>query len=205
MKNVKKVMTYIKNIFLRKGTVYPRYTNIILLYFLPNSSNNSAVQLFQDFDKEYKGVMNISEILYGSDWETIMDCFITKCQKEHQIPILHLDMHGDPNYGFGIGNDIIGWDRLISKITELNMACNGQLFLSLNVCYGLNIYKHLMKNAKALSLKTLGSFNQVFANNGKYWFLKMYLEYFKSYSMEKAINCFMDFNRSNSTDVFALV
>ena len=134
-----------------------------------------------------------------------MDCYISNCKERNDIPILHLDMHGSPEGFAKDSTDIIKWERLSNKITELNQACKGQLFLSLNVCEGLYIYCFIKNNNYPLSLKTMGSFDNVLANEGKIRFTSMYTEYFTSFDMNKAISSFFSQNTPRKAGCFALI
>ena len=169
---------------------YPQYTNIIQICFLPDNEMKTPNEMFDSVNNNH-GVINKTVLLNESEWEKVMDCYISECIKNKQIPILHLDMHGDEK-GFGKDTlDLIGWDRLIDKIADLNRACNGQLFLSLNVCKGLQIYSNIVNNNN-ISLQTIGSNEMVNANDGKKRFLKLYSEYFIGKDMNNAIKAFFD-------------
>lgn len=170
---------------------YPQYTNIIQICFLPDNEMKMPNDMFEWVDNEHQGKIFKTILSSNLCWEPVMDCYISNCKERNDIPILHLDMHGDKD-GFGKDpNEIIGWDRLVKKISELNQACNGRLFLSLNVCKGLQIYNNIV-NCNSISLQTIGSNEDVNAGDGKRRFLKLYLEYFTGKDMNNAINAFFD-------------
>ena len=183
---------------------YPHYTNIIQICFLPDDELVMPREMFDSLNLN-QGVINMTILLNESEWEKIMDCYISECRQNQQIPILHLDMHGYPD-GFAKDSaDFINWERLINKITELNQACNGQLFLSLNVCKGLEIYNHVV-NGNNISLHTIGSKEDVNAGDGKRRFSKLYLEYFRGKDMNNAIKAFHEEPRLNPEHgIFELV
>ena len=182
---------------------YPKYTKIYQICYLPISQMSSPLQMRDDVSKQHSGIIEKYDIQSIPDWVTVMDTVIYNV-KDHEVPILHLDMHGDCK-GFGDSINIIGWDLLIEKITDLNRACNGQLFLSLNVCEGLYIYCFLNNNSYPLSLKTLGSFDKIYANEGRLRFTDMYKVYFNSFDMNQAVNAFFNAKPARTNGLFELV
>lgn len=170
---------------------YPNYTNIIQICFLPDHELEMPKEMFEWVENEHHGKIFKTILSSNLCWEPVMDCYISNCKERNDIPILHLDMHGSPEGFAKDSTDIIKWERLSNKITELNQACNGQLFLSLNVCKGLQIYNHVV-NGNPISLQTIGSKEDVNAGDGKRRFVKLYSEYFKSKDMHNAIKAFLD-------------
>jgi len=188
---------------------YPQYTNIIQICFLPDIELAMPEQMYEFVNKLNNGKIYKTVLNSNLCWETIMDLYISICASNHDIPVLHLDTHGGKNVGFvkdpSNPVDIITWDRLVTKITELNQVSNGQLFLSLNICEGLYIYNNLSNNVYPLSLKTIGSFDNVLANEGKIRFTSMYTEYFTSFDMNKAVSTFFSQNPPRKAGRFALI
>lgn len=170
---------------------YPKYTKIYQICFLPNRQMANPQQMYDDVKKQHPGIITKYELPNVSDWNTRMDAIIGYSDLDH-VPMLHLDMHGDCN---GFGKDaleVIGWDVLIKKITELNQACNGQLFLSLDICKGLNIYHNLTNNLNPLSFKTLGPFQDIYTIDGRIRFTNLYNNYFQCFDMDKSIEVFFN-------------
>lgn len=171
---------------------YPEYTHIYQISLLPTCDEKFSEQMQECFNNTYPGIMYRSVLSNNTEWESTMDCYISQCKTKQQVPTLHLDMHGFEK-GFGKDlNDYVDWNNLICKITELNIACDGKLFLSLNVCKGLLIYNNLFNNDYPLAFRTIGSFDNIIASEGNRRFLAMYKEYFKSRDMEKSILAFFN-------------
>lgn len=169
---------------------YPKYTHIYQICLLPTHDEELSEQMQESCNKMHPGIMYRNALSNHTKWESTMDCFISQCKIEQQVPILHLDMHGFEK-GFGKDlNDYVDWSNLICRITELNMACNGKLFLSLNVCRGLLIYNNLFNNDYPLAFRAIGSFDNINANEGTKRFLAMYEEYFKNNDMNESILMF---------------
>ncbi len=183
---------------------YPTYTKIYQICYLPTCQLPNPQQMCDEVNKQHPDSIYKPVVQSVSDWDCIMDTIIADIAYDHIVPILHLDMHGSSE-GFGDSINTIGWDKLIEKITELNKACDGQLFLSLNVCEGLYIYHFLNNNNYPLSLKTLGSFDKIYANEGRFRFTEMYKEYFNSFDMNKAVIAFFNANPYRTNGAFELV
>lgn len=170
---------------------YPKYTKIYQICYLPVLQWSNPQQMCDEVNKQHPGIVTKYDLLSVSDFDIKMDSIIGRTDFEH-VPILHLDMHGDSN---GFGKDaieVIRWDMLIKKITELNQACNGQLFLSLDICKGLNIYCNLTNNSNPLSLKTLGSFQDIYTIDGRIRFTNLYNNYFQCFDMDNSIKVFFN-------------
>jgi len=184
---------------------YPNYTNIFQICLLPNKDIQSSTDLFDLFDNIHCGIMKRFVLNNQSEWESTMQTLSSECKSKNIIPILHIDMHGCKS-GYGRNSiEFISWDRLIKEITNLNKACNGQLFLALNVCYGLELYNNLIGNDFPISYRTLGSCELVNAHQGKRSFFKMYESYFSKYDMNKAISDFFQVPILRGTQVFKLI
>ena len=177
---------------------YPKYTIIYQICYIPKTDHQYHIDLYDGIHKLYPDNIIKKELKNSCDWVTIMDEIITECKNNNSIvPILHIDTHGCKD-GFGISTSpLISWFALIFKIKELNEVCNGNLFLSLNVCEGLLIYRNRPDGCevKDISLNTIGSCDKINTVYGKNCFLAMYTEYFNSYSMDKAIQMFFNENR----------
>lgn len=177
---------------------YPEYTHIYQICLLPTSDEKLSEQMRDCCNNMYHGIMYRTALSNNTEWENTMNCYVSRCKTKQQIPILHLDMHGF-EHGFGKDlNDYIDWNNLICKITELNRACDGKLFLSLNVCKGLLIYNNLLNNDYPLAFRTIGSYEDIIANEGKQRFLAMYEEYLNSKDMNKSILAFFNYPKLRS-------
>lgn len=183
---------------------YPKYTKIYQICYLPISQMSNPQQMCDDVNKQHPNLIDKPLVQSVSDWVIVMDIIIANVFKNDEVPILHLDMHGSSK-GFGDSINWIGWDLLIQKITELNVACNGQLFLSLNVCEGLYIYCFINNNNYPLSFKTLGSFDKIYSIEGRIRFTAMYTDYFNNYDMNKAVLAFFNAKPSRTNGLFELI
>lgn len=169
---------------------YPTYTKIYQVCFLLGKDLDASEELFNRVNRAHHGVITCVKLNKMADWCSEMDKIINNCKNNNETPILHIDMHGSDE-GYGKDSiEIISWDFLIPSILKLNEACNGQLFLSLNVCEGLNIYHHLSNNHCPLSFITLGAFDDILATYGRDAFSQMYIEYYTNHDMNKAIEAF---------------
>ena len=143
---------------------YPNYSKVYQICYLPELQMSSPREMYNDIYKQKPGLITKFELQSVLDWNSVMDVIIANTDSGH-IPILHLDMHGVCN-GFGRDSiNVIAWDMLIEMITKLNKACDGKLFLSLNICKGLSIYYNLANNTYPLSLKTIGSFEDIYTKD----------------------------------------
>ena len=181
---------------------YPTYNKIYQICFLPMDQMKQPEDMVNWVNGKFPDVIDTKVLNKPCDWCTAMNAIISECKNDSIVPILHLDMHGSKD-GYGLDFiELIHWSFLIDKITELNQVCNGQLFLSLNICEGLLIYQNLSHNNYPLSLKTIGSYKDVNAAYGKKCFVDLYLEYFINKDMNGSISKFFDVDDQK---LFALI
>lgn len=90
------------------------------------------------------------EIHSMQDWEKTWDSIYTDIESCGNIPIIHLEMHGNENYlGIDKGaNGVVPLTEVFLKVQKANILSKNNIFLSLAVCMGLNVIK---------SLKTYGA------------------------------------------------
>ena len=79
------------------------------------------------------------------EWEVAWNGIYTSIEKMGNIPIIHLEMHGD-NSSIGIDGGqkgIIPLKDVFQKVQYANVLSQNNVFLSLAVCMGLNVIRSL--------------------------------------------------------------
>lgn len=79
------------------------------------------------------------------DWDIAWNSIYASIESCGNIPIIHLEMHGDENYlGIDKGTTgIIPLTEVFLKVQKANILSKNNIFLSLAVCMGLNVIKGL--------------------------------------------------------------
>lgn len=79
------------------------------------------------------------------DWEIAWNAIYTSIEKMGNIPIIHLEMHGNKTaVGIDKGkNGVIPLMDVFEKVQRANILAQNNVFLSLAVCMGLNVIRSL--------------------------------------------------------------
>lgn len=112
----------------------------------------------------------------------------SEIESEDNYPVLHIEMHGSPE-GIQTSNfDFISWLELQNRIIELNIACKGNLFLTMATCYGSYIFKLIKPNLTSPFWGFIGSFDEIFPNEIMINYTAFYEEFIESLDINKAID-----------------
>ncbi len=72
-----------------------------------------------------------------TEFLNVLTSIESDCKNKGQIPILHIDCHGDLELGLEFSNgSLIQWKELASKLTLINLATRFNLLCIFSACYG---------------------------------------------------------------------
>lgn len=85
----------------------------------------------------------------------------TKCKNEGECPIIHLEMHGNKQ-GVGMrSGEFVMWADLKGALTNINISCNLNLFITLAVCKGSYLMQLINPLEPAPFWGIVGSFETI--------------------------------------------
>lgn len=105
-------------------------------------------------------------------------------------PMLHIDGHGCCQY-FQLYQAItINWAYLARKFGQLNQAANGNLVITMSVCYGLSVW-NVCKQMNIKPFKVLICANGDMLGRNAYWrMLAFYKEWIKTHDPNLSYTAF---------------
>lgn len=123
----------------------------------------------------------------AKQWHEAMDCLV-KVSKEGQRPIIHFEIHGtEEKNGLYIKNgDVIEWPDVMKRISDVNYACNCNLFVSFAVCYGQYLAQFIKVSNRMPFCISLGSFDELYEDDIEVCFFAFYEELLTNFDIDKA-------------------
>lgn len=126
------------------------FNKIFILESLPSSEFQTGTELEKRLNQwaPEKGIdcqVVTFQVHSMQDWEIAWNGIYTSIEKMGNIPIIHLEMHGN-KVAIGIDggvNGIIPLKDVFQKVQHANVLSQNNVFLSLAVCMGLNVIRSL--------------------------------------------------------------
>lgn len=187
------IMLY--NIKTRTIIMEINFNKIYVIQSLPNNELQTGTQLYDDIiqrfdDLNYGQTSQLYDVksqdLFFSALENIND----ECKQDNVMPIIHFEIHGSEDQsGFILSNGIlVKWEDIYSKLTDINISCRWNLFITMAVCYG-NYAMILMKPDRVAPFKgILGPFDTILVSDLTIMFEAFYQSLLRTKSLDSAIN-----------------
>lgn len=123
----------------------------------------------------------------AKQWHEAMD-YLVKVSKDGQRPIIHFEIHGtEEKNGLYIKNgDVIEWLDVLKRISDVNYACDCNLFVSFAVCYGQYLVQFIKVSNRMPFCMSLGSFGELYEEDIEVCFFAFYEELLTSFDIDKA-------------------
>lgn len=128
------------------------------------------------------------------EWEIAWNGIYTSIEKMCNLPIIHLEMHGNKNnIGIDSGtNGTISLTEVFKKIQKANVLSQNSIFLSLAVCMGLNIIRSLKVYEPMPFCGVLGSLETLQNDELLENYTIFYKSFLKTLSLDKAEQAMKD-------------
>ena len=84
------------------------------------------------------------EVLSLEDWNNTIERIVQETKDNHVIPILHFELHGsDKRDGLVLAKGgLIPWGDFVSDMRRINIESQNNLFITMGVCFGMEILYH---------------------------------------------------------------
>lgn len=118
------------------------YSKVYVLESLGDSDRKTGTELYNDSIKTLAFRHSYGHALVSIESKegflNCLDCIKENAIRNNELPLLHIEMHGlDDKSGLALKNgDFIKWQELKPILTEINTACQNNLFISLAACNG---------------------------------------------------------------------
>lgn len=169
------------------------FNKIYVIESLRVKDTKTGQFLFNDVIKrrlEQKGLNNNCELLMPTSRETFFES-LEHIRKETIFklvnPIIHFELHGSKEGIQVSNNDIITWDEIQFRLTELNFITKCNLFITMATCYGGYIYSVIKPNLRCPFWGFVGPFETVYGDEVLENYGAFYDEFIQSLDFNKAV------------------
>lgn len=176
------------------------FNKIYVIESLREKDTKTGQFLFNDIIKrrlQQKGLNDNCELLTPTSKETFFEC-LEHIRKETIFklvnPIIHFELHGSKEGIQVSNNDIITWDEIQFRLTELNFITKCNLFITMATCYGGYIYSVIKPNLRSPFWGFVGPFETVYGDDVLENYSAFYDEFIQSLDFNKAVKAL---NNSN--------
>lgn len=130
---------------------------------------NSYRHLGQDFCNRIK-------VTTLEQWNAAMDKIVANSSHKN-VPIIHLEIHGDENGDLVIGDNIVKIQDFLQSMEAVSRRCGAKLLLTLAVCRGLTFFVKIQKTFSNLPCSyVVGSSQPLWSGNIEARFSAFYKE-----------------------------
>lgn len=169
------------------------FNKIYVIESLRPKDKKTGQFLFNDVIKrwlEQKGLNDNCELLIPTSKETFFDC-LEHIRKETIVklvnPVIHFELHGSEK-GIQVSNDdIITWDEIQFRLTELNFITKCNLFITMATCYGGYIYSVIKPNLRSPFWGFVGPFETVYGDEVLENYSAFYDEFIQTLNINNAV------------------
>jgi hypothetical protein len=178
------------------------FNKIYVIESLREKDIKTGQSLFNDTIKrrlEQKELFDNCELLMPTSKVSFFEC-LEHIRNETILrlvnPIIHFELHGSKEGIQVNNNDIITWDELQFKLTEINFISGCNLFITMATCYGGYIYSVIKPNLRSSFWGFVGAFDIVYGDEILENYSSFYDEFIQTLNINKAVKAL---NNSNSS------
>lgn len=136
-----------------------------------------------DIDTEFVSVQSLQE------WKNTIEQIKERVEKNNIIPILHLELHGS-NLHDGLvlsNNEIIYWYCFVEDMRCINIKTKNNLFITMGVCFGMDILKHTSYLKPTPFFGIIGSLYTLYNDDIYIRYSDFYNEFLQSRDLSKSL------------------
>lgn len=147
----------------------------------------------EDYNTRCKDKNNIESSLESvqslNDWNRIIAQIQEEVEKDRVTPILHLELHGSKDRdGLILANGaLIPWEKFVSDMRRINIGTENNLFITMGICFGLNVVLHTLFGKPAPFWGIIGSFHIVKAEDIYIRYQEFYNEFLDSFDLSESL------------------
>lgn len=135
------------------------------------------------------------EVQSLKDWRDIITQIKQEVRDNHIIPIIHFELHGRKNDGLILANeDLVPWEHFVSDMRCINIGTENNLFITMGICFGMDILFHTPLDKPAPFFGIVGSLHTLFIDDIYIRYHEFYNEFLQSLYLTKSLNALFKAN-----------
>lgn len=138
------------------------------------------------------------------EFMAVLDSIIYEVKRNNFFPILHIETHGSEDGMKLASGEIITWENLFSKTTELNILLKNSLLITLAMCSGTTIIGQIDPSQRAPFGIIVGTLQSINYMSLQIAFDEFYDHYFFSFSISESVEK-MNTSNKNSAPRFDII
>lgn len=141
----------------------------------------------------------------AEQWRQAME-FLRDKASEGQRPIIHFEIHGtEEKDGLYIKNgNIVYWQEVLQRISDINYASGCNLLVSFAVCYGQYLAQFINAFNRMPFCFSLGSFEELYEDDLEIRFFAFYKELLTSFNLDKAYQALVDVRKEMPSNYYPI-
>lgn len=169
-----------------------RFSRVVILDSIPRGESNTAKSLHDDLlvvASKHAPTPAIEYLRIDSALELLQ--FLSRCRDEvnggREVPMLHIECHGDEE-GFGLADgSLLDWPDLKLPLTELNVATQLNLMITVAACTGGALAKVISMGDRAPFWGLIGPTRSIYPHELEDAFRSLYGTLFETKSPADAV------------------
>ena len=178
-----------------------RFNKIIVLESLKDNERHTGKELYDDLISRMPYIHTKLKVEYYdidtlAQWDVVMDDILGDCLQNHNIPIIHFEIHGESN-GKGLvikNHELATLEHVGAQLRNINIATGCNLFITLGVCKGLYLLFNMIMNEPMPFIGAVGSFSNLKNDDIYIRFYDFYDTLFSSMDIGKAFTALQHAN-----------
>lgn len=183
-----------------------KFNNIYIIESLKVTERHTGKELYNDLIAHMPFIHKELKVAYKSldtlaEWDQLMDDILQECKQKDNIPILHLEIHGEPN-GKGLVTtfgELITLEHVGEQFRAINMATGCNLFITLGVCKGLYLLFNMHMDRPMPFVGAVGSFEDIYESDIYLRYYEFYDTFFRTLDIGKAYVALQNANSNMPT------
>ncbi len=161
---------------------------VVIIESLEESEQKTGTALHSEAIK-YKQFQepNLSSYLYcpksSVDFYNVLDEIIEKIKNENLFPLIHIECHGGDDGIQLASKELILWEDLFSKTTEINIELKNRLVLFLAMCSGISIIGKVNPEERAPFSAIVGTTSVISPDDLLHKYEEFYNNFFFSFDI----------------------
>lgn len=136
------------------------------------------------------------QVLSLEAWTDTIKRIIQEVKDNLVIPILHFELHGSSNHdGLVLANgELIPWRDFVSDMRCINIATQNNLFITMGICFGMEILYHTSLKEPSPFFGIIGSLYALENDDIYIRYCDFYNEFLQSFDIIKSLECLFKAN-----------
>ena len=117
----------------------------------------------------------------------VLDSIIDEVETIGTYPIIHFEIHGNPDGLVLSSNELLMWNELYEHLIAVNIPINNNLFVTLAVCMGAYLMKEIRPTRSCPLWGFVGSFDELYSSDMLMRYTDFYLAFLANFNLDDAV------------------